>query len=598
MVNGLWINNIWVAPIQLFKLAILMLFLHGTSAAKPPQKYLALDKLTYAAQAEAFDEIQAMRLTESDELSLLWLTVLEAKALYHLNKFSESQTLLINVESQAEDLNDSYLNELVLRQMGQNFYRMGGFDQAMTYALKAQLIAEQNDLMWEQAQLTNLIAAVHLRSGAFNLALAHFSEALTYFESIDAKNDVAKLKNNLAAVYIETNQFKLARLHLDDALSLAAELDRPTTLISALVNQIELYVKLGDFEAATESYQTCLSHAANENLSSFEVWCLEAGAQMYQQQGAYVQAIELANTAYQMAGDQKLFQSQINLGKVLVELYAQTQQFQMALSVSSLNLTQVESIKDEVLKLKLEEVSALNDVERTRFQLQFEREQNKLYLKNQRLTWTGIAILIPILLFTLLLLVIKQRLVKALHAQQNETNIALAKMQEAKEVNEKLARTDALTGLCNRREMSRIIESICIADELEEGSYLLMVDVDFFKNINDKYGHAVGDKVLVELAQYITDLMPEGTSCARWGGEEFLLLLQQHSLEQAINVAQNLVRTVAAKTMAGAQSISITLSIGLSEKHPGQTMDSWIDRADQALYESKHNGRNQVTVNV
>lgn len=596
MITNLYIKKIRMALLQTLQIIVLFLTLPNSVIAKPPDKFLALDKLTYESQQATFDKINTLRLTETDEVSLLWLTVLEAKALYYLNKFSESQSLLINVESQAENIDDVNLKEMVLRQMGQNFYRMGGFDQAMNYALKAHLVAEQNNLLWEQAQLTNLIAAVHLRSGDFQLALNHFKQALAYFESIQSKTDIAKLKNNLAAVYIETNEYELATQFLNNALDLAIELDRPTTTISALVNQIELYIKLNDFDNATETFKTCLSHAANENLPSFEVWCLEAGAEMYQTKGAYEQAIEVANKAYDMAGNQKLHQSQINLGKILVELYAQTQQFQLALSISSRNLTQVESIKDEILKLKLEEVRALNDVERTRSQLQFEREQNELYLKNQRLTWIGIAILVPILFVALLLLVMKQRLVKALHVQQLETQDALAKMKKAKEINEKLAKTDALTNLYNRREMSRIIEQVCVKDNGKHDAFLLMIDVDYFKRINDKYGHAVGDKVLIELAQNISGLMPENTPCARWGGEEFLVLLQPSTLNQATTIANKLVGKIATKTLAEQSNMTVTISIGLSKKLPNQNMDEWLLQADQALYQSKKSGRNQVSV--
>lgn len=594
MITSLRAKDTKVKFLRMLHIAVL-LFVSVTVAAKPPEKYMALDKLTYDSQQLTLDKIALLRLQETDEVSLLWLTVLEAKALYHLNKFSESQSLLINVESAADDINDNHLKEMILRQMGQNFYRMGGFDQAMSYALNAQLIAEQNELLWEQAQIINLIAAIHLRAGELKLALEHFKQALAYFESIDAKTDVAKLKNNLGAVYIETNEFELATQYLADALSLAIEINRPTTIISALVNQIELNVKLNHFDKATQVYQTCLGHATSENLTSFEVWCHEAGALMYQQQGVYQQAIEVAKKAYQMANDQNLYQSQINLGKMLVELYSQTQQYELALTLSSLNLTQVEAIKDEVLKLKLDEVSALNDVEKTRSQLQFEREQNKLYLKNQRLTWAGIAILTPMLLIAVLLLRSKLRLVKALNAQQIETKNALAKMREAKEINEQLARTDALTGLFNRREISRVIESICTDEETENNACVLMLDVDYFKKINDQYGHAVGDKVLIELAHNLADLMPENAICARWGGEEFLVLLQSTELDVATVAAQNFVDNIGIKAMGDDLDIKITVSIGLSQKRIKQNMDDWILQADQALYLSKNNGRNQVT---
>ncbi len=569
---------------------------YSIALAEPPHKYSELVQLSSKSHQQTMDQLNTLRTSETDPVSLLWLSVIEAKALYHMNRFSESQSVLINVESAAELVNDQSLNEMTMRLMGQNFYRMAGFDQAMSYALKAQLIAEKNDLLWEKAQTTNLIAAIHLRSGELSLALSHFEQALAYFVSTDAKIDVAKLKNNLGAVYIETKSYDLAEKYLREALSLAFEINRPTTIISALVNQIELNVGLNDYKQASKVYQECLDFASNEDLSSFEVWCLEAGAEMYLRQGLYEQAIEVATQAYQLASDQQLHQSQINLGKVLVDLYAKTQQYQLALSVSSLNLSQVESIKDEVLKLKLDEVSALNDVERTRSQLMFERERNELLLKNQRLTWIGIAILVPVLLIALLLLRSKQRLFKALHAQQVETKDALRMMREAKEMNEKLAKTDALTGLYNRREMTRRIEDICLNPFEENSAYVMMLDVDYFKKINDSLGHAVGDQVLIELSQKLVEMMPEQATCARWGGEEFVVLLEGLSSGEAAGFAQKFINHMAANKMAGDHVVEVTVSIGLSEKTNQQKMDDWIQQADLALYQSKNNGRNQLTV--
>ena len=300
----------------------------------------------------------------------------------------------------------------------------------------------------------------------------------------------------------------------------------------------------------------------------------------------------MAGRAYQMAGEQQLHQSQINLGKLLVDLYSDTQQYQQALDISAANLGQVEAIKDQVLKLKLDEVSALNDVARTRAQLQFERQQNKLLAQNQRLTWTGIAILVPMLVLALFLLRSKQRLLKALHIQQNETRAALKAMQEAKELNEQLARTDPLTGLHNRRAMSRLLNRL---PGEHTDHHLLMIDVDDFKSINDQHGHATGDEVLTGLADLFRELLPEHSTAARWGGEEFLILLATAESAEAIELAEQL-RQSAASRPVGGSGIQVTISLGLSAWQNADNIDQWIHQADQALYDSKHSGKNKLTV--
>ncbi|MFC3194172.1 diguanylate cyclase domain-containing protein [Marinicella sediminis] len=574
------------------RLCFLSVLFATPAYSKPPTELLDIDELIYQEQSEALLQIEQRRRMEPDELTSIWLSVLEAKTLYHQNRFADSQSLLINAESASEELNEPELKEMILRLMGQNFYRMGGFDQAMNHALKAQLIAEQHQLGWEQAQLTNLIAAIHLRSGNHQLALKYFKQALAYFTSVNAKIDVAKLNNNLGAVYIETKQFTEASRHLEHALVLAVELDRPTTLVSALVNKIELFVNQQLYDQAISTYQTCLSHAAETRLSSFEVWCLEAGAELFQRQGRYLQAIEVANRAYQMAGEQQLHQSQINLGKLLVSLYSETQQFQQALDISAANLDQVESIKDQVLKLKLEEVRALNDVAKTQAQLRFERQQNNLLEQNQRLTWTGIIILLPMLALALFLLKIKQRLLKDLNTQQLETHNALNAMKEAKDLNEKLARTDPLTGLLNRRAMTRILDDLAL-DFTHH--HLLMIDVDDFKKINDHRGHSTGDEVLTSLSNTLKQQLGEHALAARWGGEEFLVLLGPCDRSAAKSIAEELRKTVANQQI-GNPAMSITISLGLCHGTTGDGIDQWIHRADQALYCSKNSGKNCLSV--
>jgi diguanylate cyclase (GGDEF)-like protein len=90
--------------------------------------------------------------------------------------------------------------------------------------------------------------------------------------------------------------------------------------------------------------------------------------------------------------------------------------------------------------------------------------------------------------------------------------------------------------------------------------------------------------------------MPSEAICARWGGEEFLVLLPDCNLDQATQLAQSFIEQTAANQMGHAQSIEVTVSMGLSMKKANQDMDDWIHQADQALYQSKNMGRNQLTV--
>lgn len=555
-----------------------------------------LDELAYKAPEQLLKKLE-----DNDvDLSALpmghQIQVIKAKALYYSNRFTESQTLLIAVEADFNEINDHSIKELTLRFMGQNFYRMGGFDQAMTYALKAKLIADEHDLVAAGAQITNMIAAIHLRSGEDELAKQYFKEALNNFKAIEAMNDVAKVNNNLAAVYIESQDYEKAKSYLSQALSLATELNRPTTFMSAIVNQIELKVKMGEFESAQKSYESCLVYAEAENMRSFQVWCLEAGVDLLKVQGKYTEAIAIAEQAYDMMAAQNLSQSQINLGKVLIELYEETDQLKKALQVSTKNFTLTEEVKSEILSLKLEEVNALNEVEKTQNQLQFEREQNKLYQLNQRLTMLGLAILIPMLLIALYLLHSKKKVLKELHVQKKQTENALEEMRIAKESHEKLAKTDALTGLNNRREMLNILKKA--SEQKDQIKHVMMLDLDKFKRINDDYGHAIGDQVLQRLSVVIQNWLPKNAHSARWGGEEFLVLLQGLTVTQVKQYSSELLEQVSQITLEDCPLLTTSLSAGICQYRHGLTIDEWINLADDALYHSKSNGRNQFTMSA
>ena len=122
-------------------------------------------------------------------------------------------------------------------------------------------------------------------------------------------------------------------------------------------------------------------------------------------------------------------------------------------------------------------------------------------------------------------------------------------------------------------------------------------DIDLFKIINDTHGHKAGDKTLIIIAQLLSKHCRKTDFVARFGGEEFIMLLP-NTTEQSAATLTNKIRTVIEKTgfNAGGQHINITISCGLSEFRKGDTSGSVFERADQALYQSKANGRNQCIV--
>lgn len=156
-----------------------------------------------------------------------------------------------------------------------------------------------------------------------------------------------------------------------------------------------------------------------------------------------------------------------------------------------------------------------------------------------------------------------------------------------------LATIDPLTGALNRRAMeTRLEELIQQVPVGKQTASMLMIDVDYFKAINDKHGHDVGDQVLQQLVTFLEDTLRNGDDIYRLGGEEFVVLLPRASQDTAMKLAEKLRQSIS--EAPGLASNPITVSIGVSETGVNDTSADWLKRCDEALYQAKAEGRNRV----
>ena len=157
----------------------------------------------------------------------------------------------------------------------------------------------------------------------------------------------------------------------------------------------------------------------------------------------------------------------------------------------------------------------------------------------------------------------------------------------------RLATTDPLTGARNRRYFEQAAE-VQIAQSNRYGSLvsLVLFDVDHFKSINDRHGHQTGDQVLVELARLVHVNLRSVDVLARWGGEEFAVMMPLCGLTEALNLAEKLRALLAARSFPVVGSV--TASFGVAEHGTQETLDDWLKRVDDALYAAKAAGRNRV----
>ncbi len=157
----------------------------------------------------------------------------------------------------------------------------------------------------------------------------------------------------------------------------------------------------------------------------------------------------------------------------------------------------------------------------------------------------------------------------------------------------RLAVTDPLTGLLNRRHAQRLLhDHLARALHDEVPLSLLMIDVDHFKAVNDTFGHETGDRVLIALTNLLTARTRASDVLARWGGEEFVIALDDRGLHDAARFAEDLRVELAQSSLAEAKRV--TISIGLAQARVGETLGVLLERADKALYAAKAQGRDCV----
>jgi len=182
---------------------------------------------------------------------------------------------------------------------------------------------------------------------------------------------------------------------------------------------------------------------------------------------------------------------------------------------------------------------------------------------------------------------------------QNHETLILCILQDITEESrtikyfEELSIKDGLTEACNRRCLEdKLEEYLTIAKRYNRPLSVIMFDIDFFKHINDSYGHDVGDKVLKTIANIVSSNIRATDILARYGGEEFVIISPETTLEDAKALAEKLRKEI--ESFLFEEGFSITCSFGVTIAKPEDTKETILKRVDEALYKAKREGRNRV----
>ncbi|WP_144394443.1 tetratricopeptide repeat-containing diguanylate cyclase [Pleionea sediminis] len=483
------------------------------------------------------------------------------------------------------------------------------------------------------AGLSNYLGIAHFSLGDYEKAHNYFSSSLKYSTELNDKNEVASLLGNLSAVSWSQNDFQKALEYTESAIDILKESGNEQTLFRNILNKGVYLVELKEFERAKVILEDLIQLPEVDQYLDLKVSAILTLVSSLVSENQYAEAEKYLEEAKVIAGD---LQDEVMLHDVnqqMAELNLATGKYTRALILLKENLKYFESkglkrdlaetyrllslvykdmgtyqdaleMLDSYYGLMLELQNESRQKTIAEFQEAFEARQreaeirelksknalNELKVKarnNLVIAVSAVGILFFIMVFGQLRN--KQKL-----ADQFET----------------MSLTDPLTKIGNRRYFKGNIERELaytqrqVGGEGENSIGIYILDIDHFKELNDKYGHDVGDAVLVDFASRLKSTLRESDLLARWGGEEFVVAARVKYPDDTCTVAKRILEAINSKPFdaPGCDALEITCSIGGTE-YPflrGPDIEpEWevlIKLADQALYNAKENGRNQWNI--
>lgn len=422
------------------------------------------------------------------------------------------------------------------------YRRLGFFERAEKYLNRAQEIVEQDDLKFGKIQVYLQQGFMEEQRNNLDLAIEKYQAALKVAQEAEIETQMVPIRIALAGGYNLQGEHGKAIKELELAEEAREQLGNINYDGMAAMQYGIALSNIEQPQQAEKFFMEAENQMLRDNNKRYLALLYEAWAESYQRAGNDQQALDKY---------QKFMELQKELERQRSDQQTQVLRFEY------------DSEKTELENQQLQKEQKLKDK-----QLEsFERARR----------WQILAIILGGLLTVVLIWFSMRQVANSRKFKQ-------------------LAYTDSLTGLANRRQIERALkQAMENANESEKPLSILMYDIDHFKIINDRHGHSVGDVVLTNLSNFSKELLRDNDVLGRTGGEEFLAILPNANLDQAIQVAKRLQREVDLKQYTDIESdLNATISVGVTEFKFGENMDQLLHRVDEALYQAKENGRNRV----
>ncbi|MGF1759143.1 diguanylate cyclase [Photobacterium sagamiensis] len=563
--------------------------------------YLILFKLENALGAhevsaeEYIDDLKALGDRQGQE----WM-VGEALLEYVINlikhsEFDEGLEFVGQVIEIAETSDYSHLLARALKWRANIHVERSHYNRAMDdYRSAMKIFREQHDEI-ELSKVLSNISTVYFRLEEWDRAAKYNQKAFSQIENggYDNPNLKAMLHINAGIIARHFDLSEQEAEHIREAVKLFEQTGAKFSQLAALNNLITMQLKDNEIEAALANSFRCLELATEISDRSGMAHCNESLAEAYLMRGELKKAAEIALQALEVFNQLQDQKNYMETSELIADIYEAAGDYQRALQYYRQYATEGKEYLFDERRKELFALQESYEAEARDHEIVLLKSENELKTARLAEQEAREELWIFVTVFTVLLLYIFYRRYSNIsqdNTQLQQSNATLA-TQSLK---------DPLTGLHNRRHLEQWLESVGNDSRSSPYHYLLVeLDLDHFKQVNDRWGHDVGDQVLVEVARRLKKSARSNDLVIRWGGEEFVLVLAlkpDTGAELILNRLRESIATVPVNTSQG--DLKVTVSIGAVGAITIDVMinewDVLLNKADKALYAAKSSGRNCV----
>jgi diguanylate cyclase (GGDEF)-like protein len=470
---------------------------------------------------------------------------------------------------------------------------LGKIDEAVALLQDNVTRADRAGVLWQRSeQRSSLAYALHLAQQS-ERALAVNREAAALAQE---GQDPLALS---AAMTVDSILFSALGRSADElaaseaAIALARQAGAKRTEVLGVANLADFYLKRADYSTALRLAQQALPLAREVRDTTSESVALANAGLALIHLGRHRQGMALVRESLVLEERNGGLPEMADMHKELGHTLEQTGHLTEAWAAYSEHRRLSDEVSQRAQQRAVLELQEGFEAEQRQREMALRQTDNKLketQLVGHKLQQSLWALGVTAGLLTLVLVALLLRRMRHSNAQLSSTNAQLAVAGDS----------DPLTGLSNRRHFARVMQEMAAQGAAGLEGSLLLIDIDHFKRINDRHGHAAGDAVLVDLSARLRSLLRQEDLTVRWGGEEFLVLVRDMPPEQVQGLAQRLLGAIGGSPVQhGSERIAVTASIGFATfpLQPACQSVAWeraVDLVDTAMYLAKAHGRNRA----